>query len=233
MLDRPTTTAFFPLRSTPDRSSSTMQPLGVQGMKSGSWPFMLSLPMLRGWKPSTSFSSEISASTFSSFMCLGSGSWTRMPWQSGSALKSRTTCSTSSSLQSSGISLWKETIPASSHALRFMRTYVCESGRLPTMTTARPGALPYLAFSSATSTLISSRMVAAMALPSMIFSASGLLFLPPMVTGISSRSWPQVWRGRDRAFTFYPVLNARVPWLPMKNSRCYAEQLGTGDELWQ
>ena len=91
MLDRPTTTAFFPLRSTPERSSRTMQPLGVQGMKRGSWPFMLSLPMLRGWKPSTSFCSEISASIFSSFMCLGSGSWTRMPWQSGSALKSRTT----------------------------------------------------------------------------------------------------------------------------------------------
>ena len=78
--------------------------------------------MFRGWNPSTSFSSEIAASTFSSFMCLGRGSCTKMPWQSGLALKSATTWSTSSSVEVSGISLWKETIPASSHALRFMRT---------------------------------------------------------------------------------------------------------------
>ena len=36
MLDRPTTTAFAPLSSTPERSRSTTHPLGVHGMKRGS-----------------------------------------------------------------------------------------------------------------------------------------------------------------------------------------------------
>jgi hypothetical protein len=37
------------------------------------------LPMFKGWKPSTSFSMEISFNIFSSLICLGNGSWTRMP----------------------------------------------------------------------------------------------------------------------------------------------------------
>lgn len=64
MLLRPTTTAFFPASATPLRSSSTTHPLGVHGMNSGSWPFMLSLPMFSGWKPSTSFSRLMAASTW-------------------------------------------------------------------------------------------------------------------------------------------------------------------------
>mmetsp|Transcript_26341 Transcript_26341/g.42225 ORF Transcript_26341/g.42225 Transcript_26341/m.42225 type:complete len:280 (-) Transcript_26341:354-1193(-) len=122
MLLRPTTTAFFPASATPLRSSSTTHPLGVHGMNSGSWPFMLSLPMFSGWKPSTSFSRLMAASTFSSFICLGSGSCTRMPWQSALALNSDTIFSTSASVAVSGSSLWKDTMPASSHALRFIRT---------------------------------------------------------------------------------------------------------------
>lgn len=34
----------------------------------------------------------------------------------------------------------KEVMPTSSHAFLFIRTYVCESFRSPTMMTARPGA---------------------------------------------------------------------------------------------
>ena len=38
MLDRPTTTALLPLIGIPQRSSSSMQPRGVQGTKRGSRP---------------------------------------------------------------------------------------------------------------------------------------------------------------------------------------------------
>ena len=65
------------------------------------------------------------------------------------------------------------------------KMYVALSGREPTMTTARPGTLPYLAFISATSSFISPRIAAAMALPSMILDASGLLFLPPIPSDVS------------------------------------------------
>ena len=65
MLDRPTTTAFFPRNYTPLRSSNTTQPFGVHGMNSGSWPFIESFPMFSGWNPSTSFSKEIAARIFS------------------------------------------------------------------------------------------------------------------------------------------------------------------------
>ena len=74
MLLRPITTAFFPAISTPYRSSSSMHPLGVHGTNNGSRPFMDSLPMLRGWKPSTSFSMEMAFRIRSSLMCLGRGS---------------------------------------------------------------------------------------------------------------------------------------------------------------
>mmetsp|Transcript_4243 Transcript_4243/g.15655 ORF Transcript_4243/g.15655 Transcript_4243/m.15655 type:complete len:251 (+) Transcript_4243:283-1035(+) len=181
MFDRPTTTALAPLNVTPLRSNNTTHPFGVHGMNRGSWPFMDSLPMFSGWNPSTSFSIVISAKIFSSFMCLGNGSCTKMPWHSGSALKSATTFNTSSSVDSSGISLWKETIPASSHALRFILTYVALSGRLPTITTASPGTLPYFSFKAVTSSLISPRIAAAMALPSITLEASGLLLWPPIV----------------------------------------------------
>lgn len=45
MLLRPKTTAFLPATSTPERFSNSMHPLGVQGTKSGSWPFKASLPI--------------------------------------------------------------------------------------------------------------------------------------------------------------------------------------------
>lgn len=54
MLDRPTTAARLPASCTPDRLSSSRQPLGVHDTNSGSRPRMASAPMLSGWKPSTS-----------------------------------------------------------------------------------------------------------------------------------------------------------------------------------
>lgn len=59
-------------------------------------------------------------------------------------------------------------MPTSSHAFFLLRTYVCESFLSPTNTTARPGALSYLALSPSTSTFNSWRMVAAVAFPSII-----------------------------------------------------------------
>ena len=56
-----------------------MQPFGVQGTNSGSRPFIASLPMFMGWKPSTSFSMEMALRMRSSLMCFGRGSCTRMP----------------------------------------------------------------------------------------------------------------------------------------------------------
>ena len=37
------------------------------------------LPTLTGWKPSTSFEGSIAIITLSSLICLGSGSWTKIP----------------------------------------------------------------------------------------------------------------------------------------------------------
>ena len=67
MFDRPTTTAFFPLSSTPERFKSSMHPFGVHGTNKGSCPFIANFPMFSGWNPSTSFSIEISANTRYSF----------------------------------------------------------------------------------------------------------------------------------------------------------------------
>jgi hypothetical protein len=63
-----------------------MQPWGVQGTKRGSLPRMASWPMLVGWKPSTSFSRSMASRMRRSLMCLGMGSWTRMPCTLGLAL---------------------------------------------------------------------------------------------------------------------------------------------------
>ena len=54
-------------------------------------------------------------------------------------VKQRHTLSTSSSLTSTGRSASKDAMPTSSHAFRLLLTYVSESPRLPTRTTARPG----------------------------------------------------------------------------------------------
>ena len=92
MLLRPTTTALFPAISTPILSSSAMHPLGVHDTYLGCRPRIAIEPMEAGWKPSTSFSRSIASKIVVSSMCLGRGSWTRMPWTLGSALKSATTC---------------------------------------------------------------------------------------------------------------------------------------------
>ena len=91
-----------------------------------------------------------------------------MPCTFGSALYAATTASTSSSVASPGRSVPKDSIPASAHAFFFERTYVSESLRSPTSTTARPGTLSVLSFIAATFARTSSRTVSAMALPSMI-----------------------------------------------------------------
>mmetsp|Transcript_24673 Transcript_24673/g.62656 ORF Transcript_24673/g.62656 Transcript_24673/m.62656 type:complete len:234 (-) Transcript_24673:241-942(-) len=171
MLERPTTTARLPAMGTPDRSSSSMQPFGVQGTNSGLRPRMASAPMFCGWKPSTSFSMSMASSTRCSLMCLGRGSCTRMPCTLGSALYAATTLSTSSSLAVSGRSVEKDSKPTSTELFFLLRTYVSESLRLPTSTTARPGVLPVFAFSSFTSAAISPLMSSAIFLPSMILAA--------------------------------------------------------------
>mmetsp|Transcript_23899 Transcript_23899/g.56946 ORF Transcript_23899/g.56946 Transcript_23899/m.56946 type:complete len:294 (-) Transcript_23899:58-939(-) len=172
MLLRPTTTARLPLISTPQRSSRTMQPMGVHGTKSGSRPFMQSLPMLSGWKPSTSFSMLMAERTASSSICEGNGSWTKMPWTSGSALYLSTTAMSCSWVMSSGRSEPKEAIPTSSQAFFFILTYVCESFRSPTITTASPGTLPCTSFIRSTACLISERTAAATFLPDMTFPST-------------------------------------------------------------
>mmetsp|Transcript_786 Transcript_786/g.2014 ORF Transcript_786/g.2014 Transcript_786/m.2014 type:complete len:213 (+) Transcript_786:1625-2263(+) len=105
MLLRPTTTARLPEIATPVRSSSSMHPFGVQHTKLGVRPRIASFPMFSGWNPSTSFSMLIAVRIFSSLMCLGKGSWTKMPCTLGSALYASTTCKTSSSVAVSGRSV--------------------------------------------------------------------------------------------------------------------------------
>mmetsp|Transcript_15182 Transcript_15182/g.45779 ORF Transcript_15182/g.45779 Transcript_15182/m.45779 type:complete len:373 (+) Transcript_15182:227-1345(+) len=166
MLDRPTTTARLPDSSTPALFKSSMHPLGVHATKAGSRPRMARRPMLSGPKPSTSLSPEMASSTRCSLMWAGMGSCTRMPCTAGSSLYPRTTCSTSSSVASSGRSVPKSTMPTSTHAFFLLRTYDWLSLRPPTSTTASPGALPCFSFKVATSAVVSLRMVAAVALPS-------------------------------------------------------------------
>mmetsp|Transcript_20702 Transcript_20702/g.52420 ORF Transcript_20702/g.52420 Transcript_20702/m.52420 type:complete len:256 (+) Transcript_20702:122-889(+) len=149
ILDRPSTTAFLPFISTPDRLSSSMQPKGVQGTNSGSRPFCARLPVLRGWKPSTSFSNDTASRTVFSCTCDGSGNCTRKPWMAGSLFSFSTSASTSSVVTVSGSSTSRKAMPTPSAARFFMRTYVDESARLPTSTTPTPGVMP-LAFSSVT-----------------------------------------------------------------------------------
>lgn len=69
MLLLPITTAFFPVISTLDLSSSSMHPLGVQGINKGSLPLIARFPMFSGWNPSTSFSMLSTSTIFSSSKC--------------------------------------------------------------------------------------------------------------------------------------------------------------------
>ena len=66
--------------------------LGVQETNLGDRPRRARLPMLWGWKPSTSLSRLTASSTSLSLMCLGSGNWTSTPCILSSALCSATTC---------------------------------------------------------------------------------------------------------------------------------------------
>lgn len=61
----------------------------------------------------------------------------------------------------------------SSQALIFIRTYVAESVRFPTSTTASPGVTPVFSLSASTSALISPRIASAMALPVCVFLEGG------------------------------------------------------------
>ena len=75
----------------PWRDEVMCSTFGVQLTNSGSRPLRASEPMLKGWKPSTSFSKLMASKILFSSMCFGNGSWTRIPWTSGLALYSSTT----------------------------------------------------------------------------------------------------------------------------------------------
>mmetsp|Transcript_31537 Transcript_31537/g.54376 ORF Transcript_31537/g.54376 Transcript_31537/m.54376 type:complete len:225 (+) Transcript_31537:131-805(+) len=75
MLDRPSTTQFFPLTLMSYRWSNSMQPAGVHATaRGGSPPESHILPTLRAWKPSASFSTLMDLSTSFESMPTGSGS---------------------------------------------------------------------------------------------------------------------------------------------------------------
>ncbi len=120
MWERPMTRARLPFGSTPASSSSRMTPAGVQGRGAG-LPSQ-SAPTLSGWNPSASLAGEIASSTLPSSTCFGSGSCTRMPWVSGSALSRAMRASRSASLTEAGRWCSTERIPTSSQAFRFPRT---------------------------------------------------------------------------------------------------------------
>ena len=145
----------------------------MQGSARGGFPpFRHMLPMLSAENPSASFSTRIASSTVASLMCFGSGSCTRIPCTCGSAFKSRTHWSSSSSVTLSSNVLSTEWKATSAAAFFFMRTYVAESVLAPTRTTASPGVTPCCSFSSVACCLISARISAEIALPSMIVAPS-------------------------------------------------------------
>mmetsp|Transcript_9477 Transcript_9477/g.15050 ORF Transcript_9477/g.15050 Transcript_9477/m.15050 type:complete len:221 (-) Transcript_9477:494-1156(-) len=75
MFERPSTTASFPLTSTPLRCNISMQPAGVHGTAiGGSPPFRHRLPMFRAEKPSTSLHTLIIFRAIASSMWSGKGS---------------------------------------------------------------------------------------------------------------------------------------------------------------
>src|SRR5215217_648324 len=111
MLERPTITAWAPRVSMPERISICWTPYGVAGRKAVRSP-ITSLPTFTGWKPSTSLAGSIRRSTRSELMCFGSGSCTRMPWISRSALSRSTVSSSSASLAEAGNRKVTECIPA-------------------------------------------------------------------------------------------------------------------------
>ena len=104
---RPMTTASAPLVSMPEASSSLMQPAGVQGTKPrgilehefGDVFRVEAIDILaRIDGADDGFLVDV----------LGRRDWTRMPWMAGSALRSRTTWSSSSWVVSAGSSILRE-----------------------------------------------------------------------------------------------------------------------------
>ncbi len=148
ILLRPITTALLPLISTPAALSILMMPFGVHGRMQSC--FCQRAATLRGWKPSTSFSLAIVSITFASLMCLGRGSWTRIPSTESSALSSLTRSRSSSSVIVSGLRIFVFFIPTLSAALAFPVTYQTLPGSSPTRITTRLGTRPYFSGNSAT-----------------------------------------------------------------------------------
>lgn len=109
-----------------------------------SMPILLALLLLRKHVQSflaylISLSSYSYSKIASSFRCFCNGSCTKIQSMSTRPFNSVSTRSTSSCEQSSANSTPCEKTPASSHALRFDRTYVILCGRVQTMTTANTG----------------------------------------------------------------------------------------------
>ena len=73
------------------RPWKSLRTLGVHDVYRGCRPRMARDPMLKGWKPSTSFSRLIASRMRCSLMCLGSGSCTRIPCTASFSLYSCTT----------------------------------------------------------------------------------------------------------------------------------------------
>ena len=88
-----------------------MQPAGVAGTCSGVPRYRF--PALTGWKPSTSFDGATAYVTFVSSMWDGSGSCTRIPSTSSSALSSSTSARTSASDVAASSRMSRASMPAS------------------------------------------------------------------------------------------------------------------------
>ena len=159
----PTTTHSFPAISIPERFSSCMTPAGVQDTKPG-LP-MQSAPTFWGWNPSTSFKGEMESSTFSSSICFGNGSCTRMPLTSVLSFNSRISSSNFFSVVSSGSSYARDRIPTYSQAFFLLRTYTEDAGSAPTWITASVTSQP-CSFNPATFSLTSSLICAEITFPS-------------------------------------------------------------------
>ena len=114
MLLLPITTALFPAICTPAALRRRIMPFGVQATVQGC--FCHRAATFRGWNPSTSFSFEMVSMTFASLMCLGRGSWTRMPSTESSSFSSRIRASSSSSVIVSGLRMVVFFMPVTSQA---------------------------------------------------------------------------------------------------------------------
>ena len=113
----------------------------MQGINklSSLWLAIDSLPTFKGWNPSASLSGWIESRIVCSFMCLGNGSWTKIPF-TFSWLLSFSTRLRSSSWEIVSSKWWSITsIPISSALLLFAFTYTLLATTFPTCTTAKPG----------------------------------------------------------------------------------------------